>query len=183
MKKIIARHTLFVHRKLPIREQCPFRARPSRSAHLIPSGSSAPSGHAPPAPPISSHPGAVPLQGTPLPPFPTRFHSPISSHQGAAPLQGRAPPGSPANFQAFRPEEAQPAGMCCLRTVKTTPALGARPLRAYVPLRCFPNESESAGSTPLPADSPPPKKLRNQTATIDCSAAGPQTAPDPPSGR
>ena len=164
MKKIIARHTLFVHRKLPIREQCPFRARPSRSAHLIPSGSSAPSGARP-----SPH---SQLASTP----------PISSHQGAAPLQGRAPPGSPANFQAFRPEEAQPAGMCCLRTVKTTPALGARPLRAYVPLRCFPNESESAGSTSLPADSPP-KKLRNQTATIDCSAAGPQTAPDLPSGR
>ena len=43
----------------------------------------------------------------------------------------------------------QPEGGCRLRTVKTTPALGARSLGAYVPLRCFPSGSVSAGDIPL----------------------------------
>ena len=62
---------------------------------------------------------------------PTIFHSSPQFPGSSVPPAGRAPPG--LFFKNCRRDA--PAGgdaLCWLRTVKTTPALGARPLRSYV---------------------------------------------------
>ena len=88
-------------------------------------------------------------QKHPLPSNKFTLPGPGSREQRAsAPLPAAPEPELPVG-------KAQPEGMCCSKTVKTAPVLRSRPLRSYVPLRGFPNESVSESNTTLPADFPP----------------------------
>ncbi len=80
---------------------------------------------------------------------PNTFPPPPFISQGAAP-NGRAPPVPSSSIR--RTGESPAGGRILPEDRKTTPALGARPLGAYVPLRCFPSESGSEGSICPPAD-------------------------------
>ena len=61
----------------------------------------------------------------------TIFHSCSRLPESSVPPTGRAPPGL-FTQNCRRDAPAGGDALCWLRTVKTTPALGARPLRSYV---------------------------------------------------
>ena len=70
-------------------------------------------------------------------------------------------PRVPAVFGSVSAGNTAAGGVCRLRTVKQRRYVGARSLRAYVPLRVFPSGSWSAGDTHLRR--PPSLPRRNRS--------------------